>query len=275
VLYFGWYAGDLSGPPALPGFQFPAGAIALHIHSYSASSLRSATAGWTAPLVSRGVTATMGNVFEPYLNLTHRPDLLLRALARGASLGEAALYSLPALSWQTVLVGDPLYRPFAVSLEQQWENRANLPAPAVGYVTLRRMRLLEHAGKAAEALALGRKVQQETPSLALAVGVARRLQISGDPAAAGEVLEYAATLKTFSTDEWALAREAAQLLASTPRAASAVVVYRVLLAIKTIPVDLRLPWLGDAAKAALAANDATQAASWEKEADELGSPAKK
>ncbi len=65
VLYFGWYAGSINGPFALPGFRFPPGAIALHIHSYSASTLRSTTSGWTGPLVARGVTATVGKVHEP------------------------------------------------------------------------------------------------------------------------------------------------------------------------------------------------------------------
>ncbi|HKB91159.1 MAG TPA: TIGR03790 family protein, partial [Opitutaceae bacterium] len=62
VLYFGWYAPDLTGPMVLPGFHFPSGAIALHIHSYSAVTLRSDQKGWCGPLVARGVTATFGNV---------------------------------------------------------------------------------------------------------------------------------------------------------------------------------------------------------------------
>ncbi len=112
VFYFGWYASNLDGPFAVPGFRFPSGAIALHIHSFSAATLRSASVGWTGPLVARGVTATVGNVFEPYLQFTHRPDLLVRAFLRGDTLAEAAYYALPALSWQAILVGDPLYRPF-------------------------------------------------------------------------------------------------------------------------------------------------------------------
>jgi len=41
---------------------------------------------------------------------------------------EAALFAERGLSWQAILVGDPLYRPFAVSLEEQWEHRAALLA---------------------------------------------------------------------------------------------------------------------------------------------------
>jgi hypothetical protein len=57
-------------------------------------------------------------VFEPYLQLTHRPDLLLRALLRGDNFGDAVVYAQPALSWHTIAIGDPLYRPFAVSVER-------------------------------------------------------------------------------------------------------------------------------------------------------------
>lgn len=67
VMYFGWYGGNLEGPFTLPGFRFPPGAIALHIHSYSATTVRSASSGWVGPFVARGVTAAMGNVYEPYL----------------------------------------------------------------------------------------------------------------------------------------------------------------------------------------------------------------
>ena len=61
-----------------------------------------------------GVTATLGTVFEPYLQFTHRPSLFLRALSRGKNFGDAVYYALPALSWQAVAIGDPLYRPFKV-----------------------------------------------------------------------------------------------------------------------------------------------------------------
>lgn len=112
VLYFGWYAGSVDGPFTQPAFRFPPGAIALHIHSYSAATLRDAASGWCGPFLARGVTATVGNVHEPYLQLTHRPDLLLRALGRGQNFGDAVSYAQPALSWQTIAIGDPLYRPF-------------------------------------------------------------------------------------------------------------------------------------------------------------------
>jgi uncharacterized protein (TIGR03790 family) len=162
VLYFGWYAQDLSGPMALPGFRFPPGAIVLHIHSFSAQTLRSAGTGWCGPLVARGVTATFGNVFEPYLQLTIEPQMLMRALSQGRNLGDSAYYATPALSWQTIVIGDPLYRPFAVSLDAQLANVGALPPALAPYVLLRKARLLEREGKKAEAVAVYRAVLRNT-----------------------------------------------------------------------------------------------------------------
>jgi len=125
VFYFGWYARNFDGPFARAGFVFPPGAIALHIHSYSAQTLHSGVTGWCGPFVARGVTATVGNVFEPYLPFTHRPDRLVRALGQGRNFGDAVYYALPALSWQAIAIGDPLYRPFKAR-----PVPVKLPAPA-------------------------------------------------------------------------------------------------------------------------------------------------
>ncbi len=272
ALYFGWYAGDLDGPFALPGFQFPPGAIALHIHSFSAHTLHSTTTGWSGPLIARGATATVGNVFEPYLELTHHPDLLLRALARGATLAEAAYYALPALSWQTVLIGDPLYRPFAVPFDEQWKNLARLPPQLAGYAALRRLHQLDAENRREEATAYARSAQRDAPSLAVGVALARRLGIAGDVAGAASALAFAAQLKNFPTDQWALAREAAQLLETSGRPARAVEVWRVLLGAAELPRELRLAWLPEAKKSAVTAQDSAQASTWQKSLDELTPP---
>lgn len=111
LFYFGWYSSAIDGPFTHYGFKFPVGAIALHIHSYSASSVRSGQKYWVGPLVARGVTVTLGNTSEPYLYLTHHPQYFVEALFKGLTAGEAALYGIPALSWAGVFIGDPLYRP--------------------------------------------------------------------------------------------------------------------------------------------------------------------
>ncbi len=272
ALYFGWYAGNLNGPFAPPEFRFPPGAIAFHIHSFSAHTLRSPASGWVGPLLARGVTATMGNVFEPYLELTHQPQLFLKALARGATLVDAAYYALPALSWQAVLIGDPLYRPFAVSLDEQLRNFATLPPRLAGYATLRRMRQLEAAGKSPEALALAHKSQGLAPCLAVGFALAQRLRDAGDLTGAAQALGFASLIPSFPPDEWALAEASAQLLTTASRPAQAADVYRALLTAKILPSELRIAWLPHAIDTAKLAKDTAQIALWSSELAELTPP---
>ena len=111
LLYFGWYSGSVDGPFTNYQFSFPTGAIALHIHSFSASTLRDGRKGWVSPLITRGVTGTFGNTSEPYLFFTHHPHLVMEALIKGLSLGQAAVYAHPGLSWASLYIGDPLYQP--------------------------------------------------------------------------------------------------------------------------------------------------------------------
>jgi uncharacterized protein (TIGR03790 family) len=167
ALYFGWYSWGVDGPFTRPGFRFPPGAVALHLHSFSADTLRSPDARWCGPLIARGVTATFGNVYEPYLTFTHHPHLLLKALARGETLGDATYYALRALSWQCVVIGDPLYRPFKVRYSQQWAERAKLPDELFPYVILREVRRLEKSGQPEQALAVLREAMAERPGLAV------------------------------------------------------------------------------------------------------------
>jgi uncharacterized protein (TIGR03790 family) len=112
ILYFGWYANRCSGALASPDFRFKPGAIACHLHSYSAATLRSRTDNWCGPLLDHGAAAVLGNVWEPYLTLTTHFDLFNARLLDGLTLGEAAWSATPAISWMSVVVGDPLYRPF-------------------------------------------------------------------------------------------------------------------------------------------------------------------
>ena len=112
ALYFGWYTRNANGPFEDPNFRLKKGAIAAHIHSFSALTLRSATAEWTGPLVHHGAAGTLGNVYEPFLGGTTHLDLFLQRLLEGYTLAEAAYMATPFLSWMSVVVGDPLYRPF-------------------------------------------------------------------------------------------------------------------------------------------------------------------
>jgi uncharacterized protein (TIGR03790 family) len=112
ALYFGWYDWNVSGPFLNPNFKFRPGAVAVHIHSFSAAQLRNPQQNWCGPLLDRGAAATLGNVYEPYLPLTHHLDIFEERLLKGYTLIEAAYMAMPVLSWQGIVLGDPLYRPF-------------------------------------------------------------------------------------------------------------------------------------------------------------------
>ena len=118
AIYAGWYAEHACGPFALPNVEFMPGAFAYHLHSFSASTIRSSTQRWVGPFLAKGVTITMGSVDEPYLAGT--PDIsafLARFILQGFTFGEAAYACQSVLSWQTTCVGDPLYRPFGKAAE--------------------------------------------------------------------------------------------------------------------------------------------------------------
>jgi len=112
ALYFGWYTTNFNGPLLNPKFSFRRGAVAVHLHSFSAGDLRDAKQKWAGPILEKGAAATLGNVHEPYLQLTHHFDIFHQRLIEGHSLVEAAYMAVPYLSWQNVVLGDPLYRPF-------------------------------------------------------------------------------------------------------------------------------------------------------------------
>jgi uncharacterized protein (TIGR03790 family) len=265
ALYFGWYSPDLNGPFTLPGFRFPPGAVAVHIHSFSAHTLRSATEGWCGPLVARGATATVGNVFEPYLEFLHRPDLLLEALTRGENLVDAAYYALPVLSWQSIVIGDPLYEPFAVSLDEQTRNLSVLPRPRAGYAAIRRMNLLDAAGKHGDAIETGRAAMKEVPNLALALALAGRLQATGNGDAAAWLVNGASDSVSAACGDWEVLRESAAFLAAHGRPGEAIALYRKLFEIDALPPAVVSSWLVEARQVALDSHDASQAAEWEEQ----------
>ena len=78
-----------------------------------------------ADLVREGVSGVAGYVGEPFLDGTIRPDILFPAYVGGLNLVEAFYAAVPYLSWQTVVVGDPLCAPFreeTLSAEQAAPN---------------------------------------------------------------------------------------------------------------------------------------------------------
>ena len=112
ILYFGWYSDRPAGVFLDKNVRFRPGAIAVHIHSLSGATLRNPEGNWVGPLIRRGAAATLGNVYEPFLELTPALDVFHDRLLTGMTFAESAYASLPCVSWMTTIVGDPLYRPF-------------------------------------------------------------------------------------------------------------------------------------------------------------------
>jgi uncharacterized protein (TIGR03790 family) len=113
AFYAGWYDGQFSGPFTRPKVEFMPGAIAYHLHSFSAHILRTTDQYWVGPLLAKGATATIGYVEEPYLEGTVNVAALLADFTvLGFTFGEAAYAAQQSISWQTTVVGDPLYQPF-------------------------------------------------------------------------------------------------------------------------------------------------------------------
>ena len=153
AVYFGWYAGSVNGPFADKSFRFRPGAVAAHLHSFSAATLLSTTANWCGPLLAHGAAATLGNVYEPYLSLTANFDIFQDRLMAGFTLAESAWMSQKALSWMGVVIGDPLYRPYATwrTADESvtpgvWQKYRNIVLKASGNA-LRAADALEQAGK--------------------------------------------------------------------------------------------------------------------------------
>ncbi|MFA7342729.1 MAG: TIGR03790 family protein [Terrimicrobiaceae bacterium] len=168
AVYFGWYAGSADGPFADENFRFRRGAIAVHLHSFSAATLLDATANWCGPLLARGASATLGNVYEPYLALTANFDVFQDRLMSGFTLAESGWMSQRALSWMGVVVGDPLYRPYAV-----WRT-PELSAAPTAWQQYRRIVLSASGNTLQAADALRQAAERTGNSLFLeALGAAR------------------------------------------------------------------------------------------------------
>ena len=122
ALYAGWYDGNVSGPFTKEKVEFMPGAIAYHLHSFNATTIRTPSEHWVGPLLAKGVTATMGSVNEPFLQGT--PDLAVffsRLFFNGFTFGEAAYACQAWLSWQNTIIGDPLYHPSVPNPEKLHE----------------------------------------------------------------------------------------------------------------------------------------------------------
>ena len=110
ALYCGWY----SLGKYIDAFDWVKGAVGYHVASSEARSLHDPKKKyWAKVMLEKGVIATIGPVTEPYLSAFPPPTLFFPLLISGNyTLVEVYAMSNPLISWQMILVGDPLYNPF-------------------------------------------------------------------------------------------------------------------------------------------------------------------
>jgi uncharacterized protein (TIGR03790 family) len=120
--YAGWGSNNPNRQRRNLGFQWLPGAVATEYVSTNARTLRKPPEDWSfrlgmfggssqslaADYIHQGATATTGNTYEPYLVACARPDYMLPAYFDGRTLAESYYMSIAMLSWQGVLLGDPL-----------------------------------------------------------------------------------------------------------------------------------------------------------------------
>jgi uncharacterized protein (TIGR03790 family) len=110
ALYCGWY----SLSRYVDAFDWQKGAVGYHIASGECATLKNKNSrGWCIKMIENGVVGTVGPVWEPYVQAFPIPELFFGLLVESPfTLAECYFLSTPFLSWQMVLIGDPLYRPF-------------------------------------------------------------------------------------------------------------------------------------------------------------------
>jgi uncharacterized protein (TIGR03790 family) len=130
--YASWGSNDHNRKQRFLNFQWLPGAIVTEYVSTNGRTFARPPAGWelgaswaitdrpkwfagspqslSADYIQEGATGASGNVYEPYLTYCPRPDLLFPAYFSGRTLAESFYLSIPALSWQNIVLGDPLCR---------------------------------------------------------------------------------------------------------------------------------------------------------------------
>jgi uncharacterized protein (TIGR03790 family) len=151
--YFSWGSNDPALTARAPDLSFVPGALVGLFLSTDARTFSEPPASWkpspdnrpstqfagtaqalVADYVRAGATGASGQVSEPFLDGAVRPDILFPAYASGLNLAESYYRAIPSLSWQTVVVGDPLCAPVQgvpvspVDLDPAKDPATELPA---------------------------------------------------------------------------------------------------------------------------------------------------
>ncbi len=231
AVYVGWYDVNVSGPFTRPTVEFMPGAIAYHLHSYSAHPLRSSTQAWVGPLLAKGAAVTMGCVQEPYLAGT--PDMTIfiaRMLFHGMSFGEAAYASQAVLSWQTTVVGDPLYRPFGKNPDALKDELLQRNSKLLDWYYLRLLNVNLVAGKPiAEGVAILEGFDKTKTSAVLSEKLGDLYTAQGKPSSAAYAYAQALKLNPSPEQRVRLLLTLGEKFSSLGQPAEAYEAYRMLL----------------------------------------------
>jgi uncharacterized protein (TIGR03790 family) len=125
--YASWGSNDTQRKRRWLGFQWLPGAVVAEYVSTDARTMKPPPDNWnfttfadrshffagspqglSADYIHEGATGASGNVYEPFLSGCPRPDYLLPAYYQGRNLAESYYLALRFLSWQGVVLGDPL-----------------------------------------------------------------------------------------------------------------------------------------------------------------------
>ena len=126
--YASWGSNDSNRHRRFLGFHWLPGAVVTEFVSTDGRTFRKPPESWnssmdwsteagffaaspqslSADYLLEGATGTSGHVYEPYLGQTPRPELLLPAYYKGRNLAESYYLAIRSLSWQNIVIGDPL-----------------------------------------------------------------------------------------------------------------------------------------------------------------------
>jgi uncharacterized protein (TIGR03790 family) len=169
--YYSWGSNDSAIRQRDFGFTFAPGALAAMFVSTDGRTFTAPPDTWqigtwekkesyyanspqslAGDLIRAGVTGIAAHVGEPFLDATIRPEILFPAYVSGFNLIESYYLAMPFLSWQTVVIGDPLCAPFPrtappqTSLEPPADSISEVPV----FFSARRVRELQADMKGAQ-----------------------------------------------------------------------------------------------------------------------------
>ena len=169
--YYSWGSNDSAIKQRDFGFTFAPGALAAMFVSTDGRTFTAPPDSWqigtwekketyhagspqslAGDLIRAGVTGIAAHVGEPFLDATIRPEVLFPAYVSGFNLIESYYLAMPYLSWQTVVIGDPLCAPFPrtppaqTSMEPAADSISELPQ----FYSARRVREIQEEMRGAQ-----------------------------------------------------------------------------------------------------------------------------